>query len=203
MKIELHHGDLPANITFGPILAIDTEAMGLDPHRDRLCLAQMTDGGGTIHIVKFGKAPLAAPRLKAVLEDEKILKLFHFARFDVALLHAYLGAKIRPVYCTKLASKMCRTFTDKHGLKELVKEFLGVDLSKIQQTSDWGAETLTQAQLEYAASDVVHLHALKDALDKLLAREGRAELALACFAFLPARAELDLLGWAEDEPFAH
>jgi ribonuclease D len=203
MKIELHHGDLPAGLKLGPILAFDTEAMGLDPHRDRLCLAQMTDGGGIVHIVKFGKGPLAAPRLKAVLEDEEILKLFHFARFDVALLHAYLGAKLRPIYCTKLASKLCRTFTDKHGLKELVKEFIGVDLSKIQQTSDWGAETLTQAQLEYAASDVVHLHALKGALDKLLAREGRAELALACFAFLPTRAELDLLGWPEDEPFAH
>jgi ribonuclease D len=203
MKIELHHGDLPAGVKLGPVLAIDTEAMGLDPHRDRLCLAQMTDGSGTVHIVKFAQPPLAAPRFKVVLEDEKILKLFHFARFDIALLHAYLGAKIRPVYCTKLASKLCRTFTDKHGLKELVKEFLGVDLSKIQQTSDWGAETLTQAQLEYAASDVLHLHALKDALDKLLAREVRTELARACFAFLPTRAELDLLGWAQEDPFAH
>jgi ribonuclease D len=203
MKIELHHGDLPANLKLGPILAIDTEAMGLDPHRDRLCLAQMTDGSGLVHIVKFGKPPLAAPRLRAVLEDPSILKLFHFARFDVALLGHYLGAKIAPIYCTKIASKLCRTFTDRHGLKDLVREFAGVDLSKIQQTSDWGAETLTPAQLEYAATDVVHLHVLKDALDKLLAREGRVELARACFAYLPARAGLDLLGWTEEDPLAH
>lgn len=203
MKIELHHGDLPAGLKLGPVIAIDTEAMGLDPRRDRLCLAQMTDGSGTVHIVQFGKPPLAAPNLKAALEDEKILKLFHFARFDIAILAAFLGATTRPIYCTKIASKLCRTFTDKHGLKELVKEFIGVDLSKIQQTSDWGAEKLTQAQLEYAASDVVHLHTLKDHLDKLLERERRTGLARACFGFLPARAQLDLLGWPEEEPFAH
>lgn len=203
MKIELHQRDIPAGLTFGPILAIDTEAMGLDPRRDRLCLAQMTDGGGTVHVVQFGKPPIQAPNLKAVLEDERTLKLFHFARFDIAMLAAFLGATTRPIYCTKIASKLCRTFTDKHGLKELVKEFIGVDLSKIQQTSDWGAEKLTQAQLEYAASDVVHLHALKEHLDKLLERERRAGLARACFGFLPARAQLDLLGWPEEEPFAH
>lgn len=203
MKIELHQGDLPAGLKLGPVLAIDTEAMGLDPRRDRLCLAQMTDGAGTVHVVQFAKPPLLAPNLKAVLEDEKTLKLFHFARFDIAMLAAYLGATTRPIYCTKIASKLCRTFTDKHGLKELVKEFVGVDLSKLQQTSDWGAEKLTQAQLEYAASDVVHLHALKDHLDKLLERERRTGLARACFGFLPARAQLDLLGWPEEEPFAH
>lgn len=203
MKIELHQGDLPAGLKLGPVLAIDTEAMGLDPRRDRLCLAQMTDGAGTVHVVQFAKPPLLAPNLKAVLENEKTLKLFHFARFDIAMLAAYLGATTRPIYCTKIASKLCRTFTDKHGLKELVKEFVGVDLSKIQQTSDWGAEKLTQAQLEYAASDVVHLHALKDHLDKMLERERRTGLARACFGFLPARAQLDLLGWPEEEPFAH
>ncbi|MFO1187145.1 MAG: ribonuclease D [Alphaproteobacteria bacterium] len=203
MKIELHQGDIPAGLKFGSILAIDTEAMGLDPRRDRLCLAQMTDGSGAVHIVQFAKPPLLAPNLKAALEDEKVVKVFHYARFDMAILAAYLGATTRPVYCTKIASKLCRTFTDKHGLKELVKEFIGVDLSKIQQTSDWGAEKLTQAQLEYAASDVVHLHALKEHLDRLLERERRAGLARACFGFLPARAQLDLLGWPDEEPFAH
>jgi ribonuclease D len=203
MKIALHQGDLPAGLKLGPMLAIDTEAMGLNPHRDRLCLAQMTDGTGTVHIVQFAPPPIAAPRLKSVLEDGQILKLFHFARFDVALLTAYLGARIAPIYCTKIASKLCRTFTDRHGLKDLVKELVGADLSKVQQTSDWGASALTQAQLEYAATDVVHLHALKEALDRLLIREGRTALAEACFAFLPTRAALDLLGWVEEEPFAH
>jgi ribonuclease D len=203
MKIELHHHDLPEGLSFGPILAMDTEAMGLHPVRDRLCLAQMTDGSGTIHIVKFGTPPLKAPRLKAVLEDKKILKLFHFARFDVALLRSYLGVEVAPVYCTKIASKLVRTFTDRHGLKDLVKELVGVDLAKQQQTSDWGAATLSQAQLEYAASDVVHLHKLKDALDRMLEREGRTGLARACFDFLPTRAELDTLEWIEDDVFAH
>src|SRR5262249_6643339 len=159
MKTELHVGDLPAGLKFGPILAIDTEAMGLNPHRDRLCLAQMTDGSDTVHIVKFGSPPLQAPRFKAALEDPSILKLFHFARFDVGILNYFLGAKTSPIYCTKIASKLTRTFTDRHGLKDLVREFVGVDLSKVQQTSDWGADTLTQAQLEYAATDVIHLHA--------------------------------------------
>jgi len=203
MNIELHHGDLPDTVSFGPILAIDTEAMGLHPKRDRLCLAQMTDGSGTVHLVKFGTPPLKAPNLTKVLADKNILKLFHFARFDVALLKAYLGVDISPVYCTKIASKLTRTFTDRHGLKDLVKELTGVDLSKQQQTSDWGTETLTQAQLEYAASDVVHLHKLKEGLDRLLEREGRVKLAKACFEFLPTRAELDLLDWAEEDVFAH
>lgn len=203
MNIELHQGDLPATVSFGPILAMDTEAMGLHPVRDRLCLAQMTDGAGTVHLVKFGPPPLEAPNLAAVLTDKKILKLFHYARFDIALLKAYLGVEVSPVYCTKIASKLTRTFTDRHGLKDLVKEFTGVDVSKQQQTSDWGAETLTQAQLEYAASDVVHLHKLKDGLDRMLEREGRTRLAKACFDFLPARAELDLLEWAEEDVFAH
>jgi ribonuclease D len=203
MNIELHHGDLPETVTFGPILAMDTEAMGLHPVRDRLCLAQMTDGSGSVHIVKFGAPPLKAPNLRAVLKDKKILKLYHYARFDIALLKAYLGVEVAPVYCTKIASKLTRTFTDRHGLKDLVRELAGVELSKQQQTSDWGAETLTQAQLEYAASDVVHLHKLKEALDRLLEREGRTKLAKACFDFLPARAELDLLEWAEEDVFAH
>lgn len=203
MNIELHQGDLPANVSFGPILAMDTEAMGLHPKRDRLCLAQMTDGAGTVHLVKFGPPPISAPNLVAVLKDPKILKLFHFARFDIAMFKAYLGIDVAPVYCTKIASKLTRTFTDRHGLKDLVREFTGVDLSKQQQTSDWGAETLTQAQREYAASDVIHLHKLKEALDQLLEREGRKRLAQACFDFLPTRAELDLLDWAEDDVFAH
>jgi len=203
MKIELHHGDLPEGLSFGPILAMDTEAMGLHPVRDRLCLAQMTDGSGTVHIVKFGQPPLKAPRLKAVLKDKKILKLYHFARFDIALLKSYLGVEVSPVYCTKIASKLVRTFTERHGLKDLVKELVGVDLAKQQQTSDWGAETLSQAQLEYAASDVIHLHKLKEALDRLLAREGRMKIAQACFDFLPTRAELDTLEWVEEDVFAH
>ncbi len=203
MNIELHQGDLPANVSFGPILAMDTEAMGLHPKRDRLCLAQMTDGSGTVHLVKFMPPPISAPNLAAVLTDAKILKLYHYARFDIAMFRAYLGIDVAPVYCTKIASKLTRTFTDRHGLKELVREFTGVDLSKQQQTSDWGAATLTQAQMEYAASDVIHLHRLKEALDQLLEREGRKELAQACFDFLPTRAELDLLDWAEDDVFAH
>jgi ribonuclease D len=203
MNIELHRDDLPEGLSFGPILAIDTEAMGLHPVRDRLCLVQMTDGSDTVHLVKFGAPPLRAPRLKAVLKDKKILKLFHFARFDVAILKQYLDVTVAPVYCTKIASKLVRTFTDRHGLKDLAKEFAGADLSKQQQTSDWGAETLSQAQLEYAASDVVHLHKIKEALDRLLQREGRSKLAEACFEFLPARAELDLLEWDEEDIFAH
>jgi ribonuclease D len=203
MNIELHQGDLPANVSFGPILAMDTEAMGLHPKRDRLCLAQMTDGSGTVHLVKFTPPPIKAPNLAAVLTDKNILKLYHFARFDIAMFKAYLGVDVAPVYCTKIASKLTRTFTDRHGLKDLVREFAGVDLSKQQQTSDWGAETLTQAQMEYAASDVVHLHKLKEALDLFLEREGRKQLAQACFDFLPTRAELDLLDWAEDDVFAH
>lgn len=203
MNIELHQGDLPASVSFGPVLAMDTEAMGLHPKRDRLCLAQMTDGSGTVHLVKFGPPPIEAPNLAAVLADPKVLKLFHFARFDIAMFKAYLGVDVAPVYCTKIASKLTRTFTDRHGLKELVREFTGVDLSKQQQTSDWGAATLTQAQMEYAASDVIHLHKLKEALDLLLEREGRKQLALACFDFLPTRAELDLLDWAEDDVFSH
>lgn len=203
MDIQLHHGDLPEGLKFGPILAIDTEAMGLKHARDRLCLAQMTDGTGTVHIVKFSQPPLKAPRLQAILKDTKTLKLFHYARFDVALMRAYLGVDTTPIYCTKIASKLVRTYTDRHGLKDLVRELVGADLSKQQQSSDWGAPEITQAQLEYAASDVIHLHALKEALDKRLEREGRTKLAQACFDFLPKRAELDLLGWPDEDIFAH
>src|SRR5436305_7515397 len=203
MSHLLHHGDLPDGVGFGPAVAIDTEAMGLNPHRDRLCLVQLSAGDGSAHLVQLEAGAYEAPRLKRLLTDPSVLKLFHFARFDLAILYRYLGVMPQPVYCTKIASRLARTFTDKHGLRDLCKDVLGVDLSKQQQSSDWGAAALTDEQLRYAASDVLHLHALRARLDAMLAREGRTELARSCFDFLPARALLDLAGWAEQDIFAH
>jgi ribonuclease D len=205
MSIYFHEEDLGEGVTFadGPI-AVDTEAMGLMPGRDRLCLVQLADGKGDEHLVRFGpNSDFSAPRLKAVLGDQNRLKLYHFARFDVAIMRAYLGILAGPVYCTRTASRLARTYTDRHGLKELVKEILNHDLSKQQQTSDWGAAEISDAQREYAASDVRYLHALKEKLDERLTRENRMELAQACFDFLPHRALLDLAGWAEQDVFAH
>jgi ribonuclease D len=203
MANKLYRGDLPADLSFGPIVAIDTETMGLNPHRDRLCLVQLSAGDGNAHLVQIPKGPAKAPRLAALLADPKVLKLFHFGRFDIAVLEHALGVHCEPVYCTKIAARLTRTFTDRWGLKDLCKELLGVDLSKQQQTSDWGAETLSEEQLNYAASDVLHLHALKTKLDTLLEREGRTELAQAAFRFLPSRARLDLAGWPETDIFEH
>ncbi len=201
--IKLHQYDLPASVRFSGSVAIDTETMGLQPHRDRLCLVQLSAGDGTAHLVQFPEPRFDAPNLKAMLADRSILKLFHFARFDVAVLKHALGVTVSPVYCTKIASRLTRTFTDKHGLKDLVKDLCDVDLSKQQQSSDWGAPDLTPEQMRYAASDVLHLHAMKAKLDAMLAREGRTDLAQACFDFLPHRAELDLAGWPELDIFAH
>ena len=203
MSHQLHHGDLPDGIAFGPAVAIDTEAMGLNPHRDRLCLVELSSGDGNAHLVQFAPDNYEAPRLKRLLADPTVLKLFHFARFDIAILYHYLGVMAHPIYCTKIASRLARTFTDRHGLRDLCKDLLGVDLSKQQQSSDWGAAALSEEQLRYAASDVLHLHALRARLDTMLAREGRTELARSCFDFLPARALLDLAGWAEQDIFAH
>jgi ribonuclease D len=203
MKTHLHRGDLPSGLSFGSAVAVDTETMGLDPLRDRLCLVQLSAGDGTAHLVQFEQGKYDAPRLKALLADPKVLKLFHFARFDLAMLKRYLGINATPVYCTKVASKLARTFTDRHGLKDLCREILGVELSKQQQTSDWGAAKLSEEQLRYAASDVEYLHALKAKLDEMLAREGRTELAKASFAFLPLRAELDLAGFPGPDLFEH
>lgn len=202
MKIKLHKGDLPG-LNLGPLVAIDTETLGLNPHRDRLCLAQLSAGDDVCHAVQFAAGQYAAPNLKRLLTDPSVTKLFHFARFDVAVFRQYLGVTTAPVYCTKIASKLVRTYTDKHGLKDVVKELLGTDLSKEQQSSDWGAAELSERQLAYAANDVAYLHRLKVALDAMLAREGRTSLAKACFDFLPARAELDLAGWADFDIFAH
>lgn len=203
MKIKLHKNDLPDGLDLGPVVAIDTETLGLNPFRDRLCLAQLSAGDGVCHAVQFAAGEYAAPNLKRLLSDPKVLKLFHFARFDVAMFQRYLGVTCAPVYCTKIASKLVRTYTDRHGLKDLVKELLNIDLSKEQQSSDWGAAELSEKQLAYAASDVAHLHRLKAVLDEMLAREGRTELARACFDFLPSRARLDLAGWGEVDIFAH
>jgi ribonuclease D len=203
VSIHLHRGDLPADIAFTGVVAIDTETMGLNPHRDRLCLVQLSAGDGVCHLVQLAPGEYAAPRLRAMLADPAVLKLFHFGRFDIAMLHHYLGVLTGPVYCTKIASKLVRTFTDRHGLKDLCRDLLGVDLSKQQQSSDWGAPDLTDEQLRYAASDVLHLHALRAKLDVMLAREGRSAMAAACFAFLPTRALLDLAGWPEEDIFAH
>ncbi len=202
MTVELYKGDLPEGRVYGEAVAIDTETMGLDPYRDRLCLAQLSWGDGNADLVQFDRH-YQAPELKQLLADERVLKIFHFARFDMAVLKHALGVMPRPVYCTKVASKLARTFTDRHGLKDLVRELLGIELSKQQQSSDWGAPTLTADQLAYAASDVLHLHQLKDKLEALLVREGRAEMAQACFRFLPDRARLDLAGWAAEDIFAH
>lgn len=202
MAIHLHAGDLPEGLT-GAAVAVDTETMGLNPHRDRLCLVQLSFGDGDAHLVHFPRGRYEAPRLAALLADPAILKIFHFARFDVAVLRHALGVECQPLYCTKIASRLVRTFTDRHGLKDLCRDLLGVELSKQQQSSDWGAPVLTPEQMAYAASDVLHLHALKDRLDEMLAREGRRELAEACFRFLPARARLDLEGWPEIDIFSH
>ena len=201
-QVELYKGDLPKGRLTGRIVAIDTETMGLDPHRDRLCLVQLSEGDGSAVLVQFA-GDYAAPELKRLLADDSVLKLFHFGRFDMAVLKHFLGVMPRPVYCTKVASKLARTFTDRHGLKDLCKELLGIELSKQQQSSDWGAAELTPDQLAYAASDVLYLHALRERLDAMLRREGREGLARACFEFLPTRAELDLRGWSEIDPFAH
>ncbi|HXH53780.1 MAG TPA: ribonuclease D [Sphingomicrobium sp.] len=205
MTIHFHEEDLPGDVRFadGPI-AVDTEAMGLVPGRDRLCLVQLSDGGGDEHLVRFGRnSDYSAPNLEALLADPSRLKLYHFARFDVAIMRAYLGIMAAPLYCTRTASRLVRTYTDRHGLKDLVKDLLGVELSKQQQTSDWGAEEISDAQREYAASDVRYLHGLKDKLDERLQRENRIDLAQACFDFLPNRALLDLAGWPEQDIFAH
>ncbi len=203
MKITIHNGDLDPAISFGDTVAVDTEAMGLDPARDRLCLVQLSAGDGTCHIVQLAIGGYDAPNLKRLLTDPEVTKLFHFARFDLAMIERYLGVMVTPVYCTKLASRLARTYTDRHGLKDLCKELLGVDLSKQQQSSDWGAAELSEQQLKYAASDVAHLHALRQKLDLMLEREGRVELARQCFDFLPARVRLDLAGWRGEDVFAH
>lgn len=203
MTITLHKGDLPDGLDLGAIVAIDTETMGLNPHRDRLCLVQLSSGDGNAHLVQIARGQTSAPNLARLLTDRNVLKLFHFARFDIAALYHGLGALTAPVYCTKIASKLVRTFTDRHGLKDLVKELVGVEISKQQQSSDWGSGDLSEAQMAYAASDVLYLHAMKTRLDAMLAREGRTELAQACYDFLPSRALLDLSGWPEIDIFAH
>jgi ribonuclease D len=203
MTHHLHRGDLPEGVGFGSAVAVDTEAMGLNPHRDRLCLVQLSGGDGNAHLVQLAPGAYDAPRLKALMADPTVTKLFHFARFDLAMIYHYLGVMAGPVYCTKIASRLARTFTDRHGLRDLCKDVLNVDISKQQQSSDWGAPTLTDQQLQYAATDVLHLHALRAKLDAMLAREGRLDLARATFDFLPTRVLLDLEGWAEQDIFAH
>ena len=201
--IKLHKGDLPADLVFASSIAVDTETLGLKPHRDRLCLVQLSAGDGAAHLVQLAPGRYEAPRLKALLTDPSILKIFHFARFDVAVLEKFLGVQTAPIYCTKIVSKLVRTYTDRHGLKDLAGELLGLEMSKQQQSSDWGAAELTQQQLAYAASDVLHLHDIKAKLDVMLDREGRRAYADAAFRFLPIRARLDLAGYAEDDIFAH
>ena len=203
MAIELHHGDLPDGLDLGNIVAVDTETMGLNPFSDRLCVAQLSAGDGDCHLVQFAIGEYSAPNLKRLLVDANVLKLFHFARFDIAIIRQYLGVDCAPLYCTKIASKLARTYTDRHGLRDLCRELLGVDLSKQQQSSDWGSAELSEAQLTYAASDVLHLHALREKLDVMLAREGRSQIAQAAFDFLIVRAELDLMGWEHLDIFAH
>jgi len=203
MSIRLHRGDLPDLARYKGAVAIDTETMGLDPHRDRLCVVQLSPGDGTSDVVQIPAGAPNAPNLKTLLGDPQRMKIFHFARFDIAVLYNALGVMPTPLFCTKIASRLTRTYTDKHGLKDLVRDVLGIDLSKQQQLSDWGASELTDAQIAYAASDVLHLHALKDKLEALLVREGREDLAKACFGFLPHRARLDLGGFAAQDIFAH
>ncbi|MCL4678383.1 MAG: ribonuclease D [Alphaproteobacteria bacterium] len=203
MSITLHKNDLPAGLSFGSSVAIDTETMGLNPLRDRLCLVQLSAGDGTAHLVQLEAGRYEAPNLRALLADPKVTKIFHFARFDLASIQQYLNVLCAPVYCTKIASKLARTYTDAHSLRCLCRDILGVELNKQQQSSDWGAADLSSEQLSYAASDVYYLHKLRDRLEVMLEREGRAELARRCFEFLPARAELDLAGWCETDIFAH
>ena len=203
MTIRLHKGDLPDLARYTTSVAIDTETLGLNLKRDRLCVVQLSPGDGTADVVQIARGQASAPNLERLLSDPQVTKIFHFGRFDIAQLSNAFGVEIGPVYCTKIASKLCRTYTDRHGLKDLVRELLGVDLSKQQQSSDWAAETLSDAQLAYAASDVLHLHGLREKLDMMLAREGRMEIAEACFRFLPQRAALDLLGWNDQDIFSH
>jgi ribonuclease D len=203
MAITLHKGDLPENIKFSDSVAIDTETMGLNPHRDRLCLVQLSSGDGNAHLVQIAAGQNEAPNLVRLLEDQSVTKIFHFARFDVAVLKQYLNAAVSPVYCTKIASKLVRTYTDRHGLKDLTRELLGIDISKQQQSSNWGADELSKAQLEYAASDVYHLHKMMEKLNVMLETSGRKEIATKCFDFLPTRCELDLKGWNNTDIFAH
>lgn len=203
MTIRLHRGDLPDDYDAGDSVAIDTETLGLNPHRDRLCVVQLSRGDGSAEVVQIAAGQTSAPNLTRLLADPKVTKLFHFARFDVAVLYKAFGVMAEPLYCTKIASKLSRTYTDRHGLKDLVRELLSVDLSKQQQSSDWAAETLSEAQLAYAASDVLYLHALRQKLDVMLARESRAEVAATCFGFVPTRARLDLMGWPEQDIFSH
>lgn len=203
MKIHFHEGDLPSGVDFGKSVAIDTETLGLNPLRDALCLAQLSGGDGHCHVVRFDRKTYNAPNMVRLLTDPEVVKIFHYARFDVAVFQKYLNVTTTPIWCTKIASKLVRTYTDKHGLKDLVKELLDVDLSKQQQSSDWGAAKLSDAQLSYAASDVLHLHKLKNTLDGMLVREGRQDLALKCFGFVGTRAQLDLAGWDLEDIFAH
>ncbi|MGW8205942.1 MAG: ribonuclease D [Hyphomicrobiaceae bacterium] len=202
-NIKLHKGDLSAGLDFGSAVAIDTETLGLKPHRDRLCVVQLSAGDGTAHLVQFDGSDYAAPNLKALLTAPHVLKIFHYARFDVAVLAKYLGVAVAPLYCTKIASKLVRTYTDRHGLKDLVGELVGIELSKQQQSSDWAAKTLSDQQKAYAASDVLHLHALKARLDEMLDRDGRRVLAESAFRFLPTRAALDLAGFEDTDIFSH
>jgi ribonuclease D len=203
MTIRLHRGDLPNLSTYKGAVAIDTETMGLDPNRDRLCVVQLSPGDGSADVVQIAAGQRKAPNIEKLLADKSILKIFHYARFDLGVLAKTFGVMAEPVYCTKIASRLARTYTDKHGLKDLAREVLGVDLSKQQQLSDWGGDALSDAQVAYAATDVLHLHALKEKLDAMLARENRAELAAACFRFLPDRVRLDLAGWAAEDIFSH
>jgi ribonuclease D len=203
MTITLHKGDLPDGLGFGASVAVDSEAMGLRHERDRLCLVQLSAGDGNAHLVQLPQGDYEAPNLKALMLDSAVTKIFHYARFDVAIMQAYLGIMTTPIFCTKIASKLVRTYTDRHGLKDLCRELLGVDLSKQQQSSDWGADTLSEEQMHYAASDVLYLHRIRGILDERLAREGRAELAQACFDFLPTRARLDLIRYDDEDIFSH
>jgi len=203
MTIRLHRGDLPNLSAYKGAVAIDTETMGLDPNRDRLCVVQLSPGDGSADVVQIAAGQTKAPNIERLLADKSIVKIFHFARFDLATMAKAFGVMAEPVYCTKIASRLARTYTDKHGLKDLVRELLGIDLSKQQQSSDWGADTLTDAQVSYAATDVLHLHALREKLDAILVREGRADLAAACFRFLPDRVRLDLGGWESEDIFSH
>ena len=203
MTIRLHRGDLPDLSAYKGAVAIDTETMGLDPARDRLCVVQLSPGDGSADVVQIAVGQTKAPNIERLLADPKILKIFHYARFDLGMLAKAFGVMAQPIYCTKIASRLTRTYTDRHGLKDLARELIGVDMSKQQQSSDWGADSLSDAQVSYAASDVLYLHALKEKLDSMLAREGRTELAAACFSFLPQRARLDLAGWADEDIFSH
>jgi ribonuclease D len=203
MVVKLYRGDLPADFDAGTSIAIDTETLGLKPGRDKLCLVQISTGDGNAHLVQVDRDTYDAPNLKALMTNPKVLKIFHFARFDVAVMKHYLGVDTSPIYCTKIASKLVRTYTDRHGLKDLIKELLGIELNKQQQSSDWGSHVLSEAQKQYAALDVAYLHEVKQRLDQMLEREGRAGLAKSCFEFIPTRAALDLIGWSEEDVFAH